>query len=223
MAESEPASQSADAPQTRRARRAAAGDTGRGIHALPFLIAGLAVVLLTAAVLWWFLFRDDGEDEAGSWEWIEEPVDGVHARDVPAEDWESGWCLTNFSDEDSAADAVDCQRSYDVQVVLRRNINDGPYPGDTEVIDTAHQWCHDDLELSSETLAEADYELQVQLWHPTESTWRSDYDRMVSCFLTRPDGEQMSGDFMAAEEDDDADTPADEEVDVVDEARESEQ
>ena len=204
MTGSEQAPQSPKTPLSRRARRAAAGDDGRRLNAVPFLIAGVLVVLMILSLLWLFLWRDSGgEDEAG-WEWVENPVDGVHARDVPADDWEAGWCLTNFVDEESPADVVDCDQTYDRQVMLRRNISDGSYPGDTTVAQTAHQWCRDELELNRGELERADFALEVELWHPTENTWGSG-DRMVSCFLTRPDGAGLSGHFLAETDDDDED------------------
>lgn len=203
MAGSERPPQSTPTPGSRRARRAAAGDDGRQLNAIPFLIAAVLVMLVIFGLLWWFLWRDADAGEEASWEWIEEPVDGIHARDVPPEDWEDGWCLSGYVDEETPADVVDCEQTYDTQIMHRRNISDGPYPGDTEVIETAHQWCHEDLELNAEALEDVDYELEIQLWHPTETTWRSDGDRMVSCFMTRPDGAGLSGNFLA--EADDAD------------------
>ncbi|GAB3849245.1 hypothetical protein [Nesterenkonia populi] len=195
-------------PATRRQRRAAS-EQGVQLNAIPFLIAGALVVLVTLGLLWWFVIREPGEDEdAGAWEWIEEPADGVHARDVPPEDWETGWCLVGYATEDEPADVVDCEQSYDVQVVLRQNISDGSYPGDTEVADTAHEWCHDDLSLNEDAVAEADYDLAVQLNHPTESTWNREDDRLVSCFLTRSDDGSLTGDYMLDEDADDEDEDA---------------
>ncbi|WP_258935310.1 septum formation family protein [Nesterenkonia pannonica] len=119
--------------------------------------------------------------------------------------------MVGYEDEDEPADVVDCERPYDVQVVLRQNISDGAYPGDVEVADTAHEWCHDDLRLDEETAAEAEHDLAVRLWHPTESTW-DDGDRLVSCFLTRSDDGPLTGDFVLDEEeqeDEDGDAEAD--------------
>lgn len=211
---------------SRRERRAAS-DEGIQLNALPFLIAGALIVLAVLGLLWWFVIREPaGEEETGGWEWIEEPADGVHARDVPPEDWEAGWCLVGFEDEDEPSDVVDCEQPYDVQVVLRQNIDDGPYPGDTEVADTAHGWCHDDLSLNEDTIAETDYDLAVQLWHPTESTWNREDDRLVSCFLTRSGGGTLTGDFMLEEDEDDGEDPADDEptedMDVTAEPRDDE-
>ncbi|WP_300342517.1 hypothetical protein [Nesterenkonia sp.] len=213
MTGSEQAPRTEETHLSRRARRAARGDDSRRLNAWPYLIASVLVVLITLGALWWFLWRPVEEEVA--WEWVDDPVDGVHARDVPPEDWEAGWCLTRFEDDQTPADVVDCEQSYQAQVMLRRNISDGPYPGDQVVIDTAHRWCHEELPLDTEAVAQADYGLEVRLWHPTESTWRDDYDRMVSCFLTRADGEEMSGSFLAAE--DDAESSAEEEdIGVVD-------
>lgn len=204
MAGSDPSPHTEKNSLSRRDRRVAAGDDGSRLNAIPFLLAAVLVAIITFVLLWVFLWRDAGEDET-AWEWVEEPVDGVHAREVPPDDWETGWCLSGYVDEETPADVVDCEQTYDRQIMLRRNINDGPYPGDTTVITTAHQWCHEDLDINSETLEETDHELEIQLWHPTESTWKSDYDRMVSCFLLHPDGAGLSGDFLPADEDEDAD------------------
>lgn len=200
MAGSGSAPQTAKNPLSRRDRRVASGDHGRRLNALPFLLAAPLLVLLIIGLLWLFVWSDDDAAEEASWEWVEEPVDGVHAREVPPQDWEAGWCLSGYVDEETPADVVDCEDTYDRQVLLRRNISDGPYPGDSSVADTAHQWCHDDLDLNTETLAQVDHELEIQLWHPTESTWKSDYDRMVSCFLVRAGGAGLSGDFLPAED-----------------------
>lgn len=198
---------------SRRNRRASAGDHGRRLNAIPFLLAAVLLGLIIFALLWLFVWRDDDAAEENTWEWIEEPVDGVHAREVPPDDWETGWCLGGFVDEETPADVVNCQATYDRQIMLRRNISDGPYPGDATVIDTAHQWCHDDLDINTETLEQVDHELEIQLWHPTESTWDSDYDRMVSCFLLHAEGAGLSGDFFPTDEDADA---ADDESDSGD-------
>ena len=211
-------------PLSRRARRAAAGDTGFRLNAIPFLIAGILVVLVTIALLWWFVFRE-GAEEATEWTWVEDPADGVHARDVPPEDWEVGWCLSGFTDDGSPADAVRCERNYDVQIVLQRELDDegadGDYPGDDIVISTAHEWCHEEVELSASALEEASDELQILLWHPTETTWDRQDDRLVSCFLGRSDGGSLQGDFLAT--DTEADTSAeDSDVDVIDEDETSE-
>ncbi|TLP73081.1 hypothetical protein [Nesterenkonia sphaerica] len=213
-------------PLSRRARRTAAGDTGRRLNAVPFVIAGAVVVILTAALLWWFLGRSEPE-QTGDWTWTEEPADGVHARDVPPEDWETGWCLAGFSDEDSPANVIDCERNYDVQVLHRQELDDevtdGEYPGDDIVAQQANQWCHDEIELNPEAVQAVDTELQIKLWHPSESTWNSEDDRLVSCFLARADGERLTGDFLADEPDSDDegdDAEDDAEVDVVEEGRE---
>lgn len=222
MSELPQVSEDTQQPLTRRARREAAGDTGFRLNAIPFLIAGVLVVLVTIALLWWFVLRE-GPQEAAEWTWVEDPADGVHARNVPPEDWEAGWCLDGFTDEDSPADAVRCERNYDVQILLQREIEDevtdGDYPGDDIVISTAHQWCHEDLELSTSTLEGVSDELQIMLWHPTETTWNREDDRLVSCFLSRADGGSLQGDFLAGEAEDDT-TVEDSDVDIVDEEAE---
>lgn len=208
MAGSERPLQSTPTSVPRKTRRAAAQARGRELNAIPFLIAAGLVLLVIFGLLWWFLWRDADAGEEASWEWVEEPADGVHAREVPPEDWEDGWCLSNYVDEESPADVVDCAQTYDRQILHRRNISDGPYPGDAEVADTAHQWCQQDLELNAEALEDVDYELEIQLWHPTESTWRGDYDRMVSCFMVRADGAGLTGNFLAeADADEETITP----------------
>lgn len=222
MSESPQVSEDTPQPLSRRARRAAAGDTGFRLNAIPFLIAGVLVVLLTAGLLWWFVLRQ-GPEEAAEWTWVEEPADGVHARGVPPEDWETGWCLSGFTDEDSPADAVRCERNYDVQILLQRemddDVTDGDYPGDDIVTSTAEQWCHEEVELSSTALETASAELQIELWHPTESTWNRQEDRLVSCFLSRADGGTLQGDFLATGDDDET-SAEDSTVDLTDESRE---
>lgn len=221
MSESPQAKEAPQQPLSRRDRRAAAGDTGFRLNAVPFVIAGIVVVILTVGLLWWFLAREDAE-EAAQWTWTEEPADGVHARDVPPEDWEAGWCLTGFSDEDSPANVISCERNYDVQVLLQRemedDVTDGEYPGDDIVAGNANQWCHDEIELSADAVEAVDAELQIELWHPSESTWNNDDDRLVTCFLSRTDGERLTGDFIL-----DSDADADSEgtdLDVVEGDRE---
>lgn len=201
-----------ESPLSRRSRRQAAEASLPRVNIWPFFWSALGVILITAGVLWWFIFRGAEAEEPESWHWVEEPLDGVHAREVPSEDWETGWCLRGFTDEEATADVVDCERDYDAQVVFRRNISDGPYPGDTTVIDTAHQWCEEEAAVDSEAVAESAFPLEMQLWHPTESTWRRDYDRMVSCFITRSDDSLMTGTFLAAEEAGAASEDADEDT-----------
>ncbi|NDK31776.1 flagellar basal body-associated FliL family protein [Nesterenkonia haasae] len=221
MSESPRDNEAPQQPLSRRDRRAAAGDTGFRLNAIPFLIAGIVVVIVTAGLLWWFLGREDAE-EAAEWTWTEDPADGVHARDVPAEDWEAGWCLTGFSDADSPANVISCERNYDVQVLLQRemedDVTDGEYPGDDIVAGNANQWCHEEIELSAEAVEAVDTELQIELWHPSESTWNNDDDRLVTCFLSRTDGERLSGDFLLEGDADSDDEGTD--LDEVDEDRE---
>lgn len=218
MSESPQVSEDPPQPLTRRARRAAAGDTGFRLNAIPFLFLGILVVALTAALLWWFVFRE-GPEETSEWTWVEDPADGVHARDVPAEDWEVGWCLSGFDNEETPADVVSCERNYDVQVLLQRElqdeVTDGDYPGDDIVLSTAHQWCNEEVELSSSALESAEFELQILLWHPTENTWNRENDRLVSCFLAHADGGSLQGDFYAVDAGEET-SVEDSEVDVVD-------
>lgn len=197
MNESSQDAETPDPPLSRRARRAAQGDTGFRLNAWPFVIAAVVVVLLTAGLLWWYLSdRGPALEEDAGWEWNESPLDGVHARDVPPEDWETGWCLSGFTDEDSPADVVDCQQRYDAQVLLRRDLQEEAFPGPEVIDERARQWCYEDIELNPDAVAAADYDLQVQVWSPTESTWNSEDDRMVACFLTHAEGETLSGDFL---------------------------
>lgn len=224
MSESPQVSEDPQQPLTRRARRAAAGDTGFRLNAIPFLILGILVVALTAALLWWFAFRA-GPEETTEWTWVEDPADGIHARDVPPEDWEVGWCLSGFDNEEAPADVVSCERNYDVQVLLQQEmedeITDGDYPGDDIVLNTAHQWCNEEVELSSSALESVSYELQIMLWHPTENTWDQDNDRLISCFLARADGASLQGDFLATDAEEET-SAEDSEVDLVEEPNEEE-
>lgn len=198
-------------PSSRRDRRVAAGDSSRRLNAVPSLIAAVLLAIITLGLLWLLVWSDD-DAEVASWEWVEDPADGVHAREVPPDDWETGWCLSGYVDEETPADVVDCEQTYDRQIMLRRNISDGPYPGDAEVASTAQQWCDDDLEVNTETLAQVDHELEIQMWHPTETTWKSDYDRMVSCFLLHAEDSGLSGDFLPPDEDaEDTETEAESE------------
>lgn len=182
-------------PLSRRQRRRDREDDPQRLHALPFLLAAGVVVILTAGVLWWFLIREPPEEEPPPWSWSDNPADGIHARNVPAEDWEAGWCLTDYENEDSPADVIDCERTHDAQVLLRRELPEGDYPGSQELAEAGQQWCHEDIELNEEALADLDEdeELEIQIWHPTESTWEED-DRLISCVLTRPAGD-LAGDF----------------------------
>lgn len=224
MSESPQVSEDPPQPLTRRARRAAAGDTGFRLNAIPFLFLGILVVALTAALLWWFVFRE-GPEEATEWTWVEDPADGIHARDVPPEDWEVGWCLSGFDNEEAPADVVSCERNYDVQVLLQRDLEDevteGDYPGDDIVLNTAHQWCNEEVELSSSALESVSYELQIMLWHPTERTWNREDDRLVSCFLARADGGSLQGDFLASDAEEET-SAEDSDVDVVEESGDNE-
>lgn len=209
MVESDSTHQTEKKPLSRRARRVAAGDHSRRLNALPALIAAVLLALITLGLLWLFVWSDDNATEETSWEWVEDPADGVHARDVPPADWETGWCLSGYVDEETPADVVECGGTYDRQIMLRRTISDGPYPGDAQVAGTAAQWCQDDLDINTETLAQIDHELEIQMWHPTESTWNNDDDRMVSCFLLHAEGAGLSGDFLPTEEEADPDADPD--------------
>lgn len=217
MSESPQVSQGSQQPLSRRARREAAGDTGFRLNAIPFLIIGILVVLITAFLLWWFLGREE-EPEPIEWTWVEDPADGVHARGVPPEDWEAGWCLSGYTDEETPADVMDCERSYDVQVLLQDELDDeiteGAYPGDDVVSHNANLRC-EEIALSSSAIESLGAELQREIWYPTEDTWNNEDDRLVSCFLTRADGGSLRGDFLDTSDDDPDDD--EEEVEIVDE------
>ncbi|NLS09916.1 hypothetical protein HGQ17_07850 [Nesterenkonia sp. MY13] len=203
MSKSSPESGASERPMTRRARREAAGDTGFRLNAWPFLIGGVLVVFVTAGLLWWFLVRNDAQEPVGGWEWTPNPADGVHARDVPPEDWQAGWCLSGFTSEEEPAHVVDCERSYDLQLLVRDDLDeDGEYPGDESLVAMADELCQADVEIDAEALEEAEEDLHFLIGRPTESGWNNEGDREVSCFLGRVDEGRMSGDFLPTRSDD---------------------
>ncbi|GAA1811019.1 hypothetical protein [Nesterenkonia flava] len=236
-AESGPAEESSQVEEahTRRQRRAARGDTSGGLLLLPFIAAGGIVIILTFGLVWWLVLREPPVEET-PWEWNANPgMDGIHARDVPPEDWEEGWCLVGYEGEETEADVIDCDQRWDAQVMLRRDMEQDSWPGDEIVIETAHRWCHDELELNPEATAALTQYLRMELRHPVQQTWNREDDRLISCFLTAADGGQLTGDFTldtaatdtggteGGSSDVDADSPdqgAD--VDVVEEPRQTE-
>lgn len=225
MSDSPETNQGPQQPLSRRARREAAGDTGFRLNALPFLIIGILVVLITAVLLWWFLGREE-EDEPADWTWVEDPLDGVHARGVPPEDWEAGWCLSGYTDEETPADVMDCERSYDVQVLLQDELEDdvteGDYPGDDVVSHSANLRC-EGVQLNSAAIESLGAELQREIWYPTETTWDNEDDRLVSCFLTRTDGGSLRGDFLDSSDETTSDEDAQDQVEVIDEQSDEEE
>lgn len=186
---------------SRRERREAAGDIpAQRVTPLPFLIAGTALLIVTGITLWWF-FMGPGSGEDISQEWVDDPgPGGVHAREVPPEDWESGFCLKNFEDEQSPADVIDCEGEYDTQLLLRTQLEGDSYPGAEDVGSQAARVCEEEVQMSQEAVDEAGYDLALNQWYPTQSTWDQG-DRQVDCMLVRADEDTLSGDFLDADED----------------------
>lgn len=197
---------------SRRERREASGDIpAQRLTPLPFLIVGAALLIVTGITLWWF-FIGPGSGEDVSREWVEDPgPGGVHAREVPPEDWESGFCLKNFEDEQSPADVIDCAGEYDAQLLLRTQLEADSYPGAEDVAAQAARVCEDEVEINQEAVDEADYDLALNQWYPTESSWEQG-DRQVDCMLVRADENSLSGDFLGDGEgsEDDGDSGTDE-------------
>ncbi len=198
------------ATMTRRERREAAGDIpAQRLTPLPFLIAGIALIVVTGLTLWWFMWRP-GSGADLSQQWVDDPgPGGIHARDVPPEDWETGYCLTNFEDEQSPADVIDCEGEYDTQLLLRTQLEGDSYPGAEDVASQAERVCEEDVELSQEAVDESGEDLALHQWYPTESTWDQG-DRRVDCMLARDDEEPISGDFLGTDEDSEDEASEDE-------------
>lgn len=183
--------------------------------ALPFVLIGGLVVLVTLALLWWFLIREEPVELPETVaEREEDPgIDGVVLRDAAPDQWLAGDCLTGFQPQDESAPAtiIECDHSYDVQVVHWEDLELDEFPGDEEISERARRACEDNGQLDQEAVDSVDFELEVRISHPTESTWRRDGDRRVNCLLQPAGGATMTGNFVvdpeehsSAEDDEDA-------------------
>ncbi|MDS2172852.1 hypothetical protein Q7C18_09105 [Nesterenkonia sp. CL21] len=167
---------------------------------LPFVFIGGLVVLVTLALLWWFLIREEPtelpetvaerEDDPG--------IDGVILRDAAPDQWLAGDCLTGFQPHDESAPAtiIECDHSYDVQVIHWEDLEVGEYPGDEEISERAHRACEENGQLDQDAVDSVDFALEVRISHPTESTWRRESDRRVNCLLQPAGGTTMTGNFV---------------------------
>ncbi|MDZ5077104.1 hypothetical protein [Nesterenkonia sp. HG001] len=169
-------------------------------NVLPFVLAGGLVVLITLSLLWWFLVRDEpAELPETVAEREEDPgIDGVILRNADPDQWLAGDCLTGFQPQDETAPAtiIECGHSYDVQVIHWEDLEVGEYPGDEDVSERAHMACEDNGQLDQDAVDAVDFELQVRISHPTESTWRREGDRRINCLLQPASGVTMTGNFV---------------------------
>lgn len=198
------------------------------VNVLPFLLAGALVVLLAGALIWWFVLREAPPEEAASEERNENPgIDGVIQRDAEPDEWLAGDCLSGFESEYEPATIVECDHSYDRQVLHWEELEDGSYPGDDQIAEQAVRVCEEHGQLDQEEVDSVDYELEVELSHPSQDTWTSgEADRRVNCLLRRVDGNELSGNFVLEPEEDssaqDFDEDDGEEVDSEDEEEDTE-
>lgn len=212
---------------SRRARREAQGDVAsKRVNALPFLLAGALVVLFAGGLIWWFVIREAPPEQTVAEERDDNPgIDGVIQRGAEPDQWLAGDCLSGFESEHEPATIVECDRSYDRQVLAWGDLEEGSYPGDDQVSEQAIRVCEEDGELDQDQLDAVDYEIEVELSHPSEDTWTSqDSDRRVNCLLRRVDGQQLSGNFVLEPEEDSSaeDFEESEEADSGNEGEETE-
>lgn len=209
---------------SRKSRREAAGDVpSRRLNALPFLIAAVLVIIITGGILWWFLGRDDAEDDPIEYVRAENPSNGIILADAPPEEWLAGDCLRDFDPDDdlSPATVIECDWDYDAQVVHWEDLEDGPYPGEEDVEEQAMAACDTaQQEVLDQEAVDAYDPLEGVVVHPDRSTW--DDDRRVNCLLQRTDGEQMSGSFLVNPEEDSSAEDFDGDTDGSDEGGEPE-
>ncbi|WP_261624724.1 septum formation family protein [Nesterenkonia marinintestina] len=218
----------------REARREAArGPVGRVLRAIPVvpIAVGLVVLVVVGVVTMWFV-RDD-EEFVG--ERDEDPgADGVILADAPPSHWETADCLTDFDPvaEDAGATVVECDQEHNAQVLHTETLEDGPYPGDDEVLRETQAACEAADLVDQDAVDESEHSLEVRMSHPTQSSW-GDGDRRVTCTIERADGGDFSGSYVLdpedaedegddqtedgdaddAEDDEDTDEPADEPTD----------
>lgn len=109
------------------------------------------------------------------------PQDSVHGLDV-------GACLDGTAEEVSDAAPTDCDRPHHGEIYARVAMDDGEYPGEDELRDTAVAECGGEFEKYVGT-AHLQSELELATAVPSKRMWTLLNDRNITCIAVDPTGE----------------------------------
>ncbi|MCT9819366.1 septum formation family protein [Microbacterium sp. W1N] len=99
-----------------------------------------------------------------------------------------GDCLNDLTDaEVTEVPVVPCSEPHDSEVYFEFSLDDGEFPGATAVTDAADQGCYDAF-AAFVGLAYEDSVLVFGNYVPTQESWESGNDRLVSCMIGDPEG-----------------------------------
>ncbi len=95
-----------------------------------------------------------------------------------------GDCVSDANLSDVVAlTLVDCSEAHTYEVYASLVLDDGPYPGDADIIDDADEFCEDAFEPFVGVAYSSSSLLVENLW-PTEQSWTDWGDRLVTCAIT---------------------------------------
>ncbi len=169
------------------------GEKGRGLAIAGISIGSVLILLLIGTIALLAVFglaassqteRTDSSPQAGS---SEVDVFSVQVGD----------CINDFgSGEVSSVEAIDCSLPHDYEVYSELTIPGEAFPGGDEVTALADEACF----AAFEGFVGLTYEeslLDVSYFAPTEQSWQSNGDRLVSCLVFEP-GAQSVGSLAGA-------------------------
>ncbi|MUL43519.1 hypothetical protein FZ103_20490 [Streptomonospora sp. PA3] len=101
-----------------------------------------------------------------------------------------GDCLADElgSGEISEAATVECGQAHFGEVFASVMMDDGSYPGDSQVTTRAEEACTGEFE-SFIGVPYADSQLDMHMLYPTEQTWNELNDREILCIVYDPAGD----------------------------------
>ncbi|MEE1621382.1 septum formation family protein [Zafaria sp. Z1313] len=156
-----------------------------GLSPVWLVVAALAVVLLVVYATGRLVEAGSaGESPAAEVERSAPGIDGIIARDVPAEQFLPGDCLSGFTGALEPATVVACTTRHSAQLIGIAELEDGAYPGDGEIAAAAEASCKEiQLDPDAVTAGRWNYEFS----RPSQGTWQAG-DRSVACFLVLVEG-----------------------------------
>lgn len=150
---------------------------------VPAVRRALAAGGATVLALGMAACSSDGETRGESGEIISGGDTDVFALQV-------GDCFTDDSESEqvSSVPTVPCSEPHDSEIYAEMTFDDGDYPGDDALAETAWRFCGEQF-ASFVSLDYEDSALEYYPITPTQAGWEQIDDRLVSCAIYDPQGD----------------------------------
>lgn len=175
------------------------GEKGRGLAIGGIVVGSVLIVLLILAAIAFFVIGLTAAQNADSQGPTTAPVPSESTPfdegDPPAEDPESvdvfslavGDCINDAAeDEVTDVEALDCALPHDYEVFSDFELEGDTFPGDEQVQTLAEDGCLQAFPAFA-GIAYDDSVLDINYFLPTQESWETGDDRLVSCLIFEPD------------------------------------